>query len=96
MAASMPNLKAFLHVSTAYVNGNQPKGSTVAEVMLPLVDPSDLQVHHADLVRNLQVLPRPQAALQASALLTRIRMSVTWYAAGCHLQEIPCWHLETP
>ena len=64
MASHMPKLKAFVHVSTAYVNGNQPKGSIVPEVMLPLTDQSGKQPHHAKLVASLQALPKPKAALQ--------------------------------
>ncbi len=72
MAACMPRLKSFVHVSTAYVNGNQPKGSTVAEIMLPLPGQADKAMHHAELVTSLQALTRPQAALQARLLLTRM------------------------
>lgn len=63
MAAEMPNLKAFVHVSTAYVNGNQPKGATVSEQMLPL---SGEAADHASLVTQLQALPKAQAASQVS------------------------------
>ena len=59
----MPNLKAFVHVSTAYVNGNQPKGTTVSEQMLPL---SGEAADHATLVTQLQALPKAQAASQVS------------------------------
>lgn len=63
MAAEMPKLKAFVHVSTAYVNGNQPKGSTVPEHILP---PSGEVANHAALVNQLQALPKAQAASQVS------------------------------
>ena len=61
MASDMPKLQAFVHVSTAYVNGNQPKGATVSESMLPLTCKSD---DHAALVSTLQALPEAQAAVQ--------------------------------
>ena len=64
MACHMPNLKAFIHVSTAYVNGNQPKGSQVPEVMVPLLDDARAPVHHASLVSNLQTLPHSAATGQ--------------------------------
>ncbi len=69
MAARMPNLKAFVHVSTAYVNGNQSKGSVIPEAMLPLTDQSNAHVSHSALVAHLQALPKPKAAEQVSILL---------------------------
>ncbi len=69
MAARMPNLKAFVHVSTAYVNGNQSKGSVIPEAMLPLTDQLKAHVFHSALVANLQALPKPKAAQQVSTLL---------------------------
>ena len=65
----MPNLKAFVHVSTAYVNGNQSKGSVIPEAMLPLTDHSNAPVSHPALVAHLQALPKPKAAEQVSILL---------------------------
>ncbi len=65
----MPNLKAFVHVSTAYVNGNQSKGSVIPEVMLPLTDQSNAHVSHSALVANLQAVPKPKAAQQVSIWL---------------------------
>ena len=64
MAADMPKLQAFVHVSTAYVNGNQPKGTRVPERMLPLRAKSE---DDAALVSKLQALPEPQAAAQVSS-----------------------------
>lgn len=61
MAAEMPKLRAFVHVSTAYVNGNQPKGSTVAEHMLPRGAGAG---DHVALVNQLQALPKAEAASQ--------------------------------
>ena len=61
MAADMPKLRAFVHVSTAYVNGNQPKGTTVPEHMLALGGGAG---DHVALVKQLQALPKTQAASQ--------------------------------
>ncbi len=69
MAARMPNLKAFVHVSTAYVNGNQSKGSVIPEATLPLTDQLNAHVSHSALVAHLQALPKPKAAQQVSILL---------------------------
>ena len=74
MAARMPNLKAFVHVSTAYVNGNQSKGSVVPEAMLPLTDQSNAHVSHAAVVANLQAVSKPTAAQQVSTLLQECMM----------------------
>ena len=63
MAAEMPNLKSFVHVSTAYVNGNQPKGTSVSENLLPLDGEG---ADHASLVTQLQGLSRAQATSQVS------------------------------
>ena len=64
MALHMPKLKAFVHVSTAYVNGNQPKGSQVPEAMFPLMNEASMPVHHASLVTHLQSLPENAATGQ--------------------------------
>ena len=64
MALHMTKLKAFVHVSTAYVNGNQPKGSQVPEAMFPVMDEAGKPVHHASLVNHLQSLPKSAAAGQ--------------------------------
>ena len=36
LAASIGDLQSFLHVSTAFVNVNQPAGAVVEEVLYPL------------------------------------------------------------
>ena len=64
MASKMPHLKAFVHVSTAYVNGNQPKGSTVPERLLPLLDEQGRVVDHSAMLASLQSMPKPEAATQ--------------------------------
>ena len=64
MAGNMPCLKAFVHVSTAYVNGNQPKGSIVPEQLIPLQDEQGQAVDHSALVTSLQLMPREEASMQ--------------------------------
>ena len=64
MAGNMPRLKAFVHVSTAYVNGNQPKGSIVPEQLIPLQDEQGQAVDHSALVTSLQLMPREEASMQ--------------------------------
>lgn len=78
MAAQMPHLRAFVHVSTAYVNGNQPKGSTVPELLLPLLDEQGQAVDHAAMLASLQIMPPAEAASQVwhSSLAACVHMSV--------------------
>ena len=64
MASEMPHLKAFVHVSTAYVNGDQPKGSTVSERLLPLNDAPGRAVDHAALVTSMQNMSREEGEIQ--------------------------------
>ncbi|KAA6426508.1 MAG: hypothetical protein FRX49_03618 [Trebouxia sp. A1-2] len=86
MASRMPNLKAFVHVSTAYVNGNQSKGSVISEAMLPLTDQSNAHVSHSALVAHLQALPKPKAAEQAQGYMQQWRFPNT-YCFSKHLAE---------
>lgn len=51
----MPNMRAFCFVSTAYVNANLPKGSTVEEKVYPLHD-HGVPVDHATMVQHLMSL----------------------------------------
>lgn len=83
MASGMPKLRAFVHVSTAYVNGNQPKGSTVAEHMLPLGAGAG---DHVALVNQLQALPKAEAASQAGKYMQQCRFPNT-YCFSKHLAE---------
>ncbi|KAL3139076.1 Fatty acyl-CoA reductase 2 [Trebouxia sp. C0010 RCD-2024] len=84
MAAEMPKLRAFVHVSTAYVNGNQPKGSTVAEHMLPRGAGAG---DHVALVNQLQALPKAEAASQAGKYMQQWRFPNT-YCFSKHLAEL--------
>ncbi|KAL0022255.1 hypothetical protein WJX77_010593 [Trebouxia sp. C0004] len=86
MASRMPNLKAFVHVSTAYVNGNQSKGSVIPEAMLPLTDQSNVHVSHSALVANLQAVPKAKAAQQAQAYMQQWCFPNT-YCFSKHLAE---------
>ncbi|KAL0047381.1 hypothetical protein WJX82_002034 [Trebouxia sp. C0006] len=86
VAARMPNLKAFVHVSTAYVNGNQSKGSVIPEATLPLTDQLNAHVSHSALVAHLQALPKPKAAQQAQAYMQQWGFPNT-YCFSKHLAE---------
>lgn len=60
LATTMKQLRAFVHVSTAYVNVNHPKGSYVEERIYPLHF-GEQEVNHADIVDDLMSL-KPSAA----------------------------------
>eukprot|EP00879_Flechtneria_rotunda_P027744 GHRR01029734.1.p1 GENE.GHRR01029734.1~~GHRR01029734.1.p1 ORF type:complete len:193 (-),score=42.90 GHRR01029734.1:98-676(-) len=60
LARRMQNLRCLVHVSTAYVNVNQPKGGSVEERIYPLFI-GQQEVNHADIVDDLMSL-KPQAA----------------------------------
>jgi hypothetical protein len=60
LATQMQQLRAMVHVSTAYVNVNFGRGSTVDERIYPLYF-GQQEVHHADIVDDLMSL-KPSAA----------------------------------
>lgn len=55
LASKMRDLRCFLHVSTAYVNVNFCKGSSVDEVLYPLMIGRQ-EAQHADIVNDLMSL----------------------------------------
>ncbi|KAI7841576.1 hypothetical protein COHA_004746 [Chlorella ohadii] len=66
-AAAMPNLKAYVHVSTCYVNGNLPRGTFVPEGPVgPLVGPNgEGPFDHKEMVKELMALPHDEAEKRA-------------------------------
>ena len=48
VASTFRHLQAFVHVSTAFVNGNLPKGSRVLEHVYPLGQQAGSQAKHAE------------------------------------------------
>jgi hypothetical protein len=75
----MPRLRAFVHVSTAYVNAHLPKGSHVEEALYPLrmrmrragggAAATQEPLSHAEAARQLSALPHAKAERQARATL---------------------------
>ena len=62
----MPCLRAFVHVSTAYVNAHLPKGSHVEEALYPLHmrscgDDEPGRVVHGAIAAELAALPAAKA-----------------------------------
>ncbi len=66
LAFTMPNMKGFIHVSTAYVNCNLPKGSHVEEKIYPLVMKDGTKLDHNKVADEL-------LALDAKAATKRVR-----------------------
>lgn len=67
LATRMTSLKCLLHVSTAYVNVNLPKGSNIEERIYPLYIGGQ-EVHHADIVEDLMSLKPTSANVRVSQL----------------------------
>ncbi len=65
LAAGMRGLRGFLHVSTAYVNSNFPRGSHVEERMYPLSLADGRTADHAAIAAELLALPPASAERQA-------------------------------
>lgn len=61
LAQSCKKLRGFVHVSTAYVNANQPQGSHVEEAIYVLHAQDGSVLHHASLVAELAGLSRARA-----------------------------------
>jgi len=66
----MARARLFLHISSAYANGNRPSGSTVEERIYPLGF-GDSQLPHARLAAELSLMP-PAAADARAATLARL------------------------
>ena len=65
LAAGMRRLRGFLHVSTAYVNSNFPRGSHVEERMYPLSLADGRTADHAAIAAELLALSPAGAERQA-------------------------------
>jgi hypothetical protein len=61
LAEGMPLLRGFVHVSTAYVNAHQPKGSHIEEDIYPLRHSSGQTLLHDSLAAELAGLPHAKA-----------------------------------
>lgn len=68
MAGNMQRCSLFLHVSSAYANGNQAQGSTVYEQLYPLGF-GDSRLHHGQLVKDLMAMAPEEAEAKASVLI---------------------------
>jgi len=68
LASRMERLRCFLHVSTAYVNVNLPRGSSIEERIYPLKLGQQL-IDHAEIVEDLLSLKPDDANVRAQMYL---------------------------
>eukprot|EP00775_Hariotina_reticulata_P008751 gene8751-8931_t len=90
VAASMPNLCSFVHVSTYCVNNNRPHNSTVQEAIYPLVlslDGGITEVQHSEFVQGLMAMSADEAAAKAAQVMRINNNFGSTYAFGKHLTE---------
>lgn len=85
LATRMQSLKSLLHVSTAYVNVNLPRGSYIEERIYPLYI-GEQEVHHADIVEDLMSLKPFSANVRAQMYLDMWDFPNT-YTMGKNLTE---------
>ena len=92
VASTFKHLQAFVHVSTAFVNGNLPKGSRVLEHVYPLNRKAGSQAKHAEALKQPGGSPNELAAflarLPAETAQSQVRTAMLMPAA-CSI----CWQL---
>jgi alcohol-forming fatty acyl-CoA reductase len=79
-------LAGYVHVSTAYVNINRPRGSHVEEKIYPLALPDGTPVRHADTAAELLGLPPKEATATANKLVAKLGYPNA-YTLSKHLAE---------
>lgn len=92
LASRMQRLRCFLHVSTAYVNVNLPRGSSVEERIYPLKLGEQL-INHAEIVEDLLSL-EPE---DANCRVRRTAMHMGGSAGSADRMSkragSPCWSI---
>lgn len=89
LAAQMPHLASFVHVSTFFVNNHLPACTRVPErqaAPLPLVLGTTCFASHADFVSAVLALPPDKAHTQVAALMRHCGFASS-HALGKHLTE---------
>jgi nucleoside-diphosphate-sugar epimerase len=89
LAATMPNLLAFVHVSTYYTCNHLPRNSEVAKRLHPLqlsLDGGATKVGHADFVSALMAMTPDKANVLAGMVMQASSFGST-YAFGKSLTE---------
>lgn len=84
-AEACPNLQAFTHVSSCYVNFDQPHGACVQETLYPLML-HDNPVHHEDLANELLNLDPDSSKYKVETLAANWHLPNT-YTLGKRLTE---------
>ncbi len=69
LALKIKQLKAFVHVSTAYVNCNLPRGSHIEEQIYPLHHKDGSKVEHKKLAIKLAAMPPNKAEAEVCSPL---------------------------
>lgn len=83
LALQIKHMRGFVHVSTAYVNSNLPRGGHIEERVYPLRRKDGRRLEHAKLAVQLSALPPAKAEATVSAYPSR----------SCLFQELPvCDH----
>jgi hypothetical protein len=86
LATQMQQLRAMVHVSTAYVNVNFGRGKTVDERIYPLYF-GQQEVHHADIVDDLMSL-KPAAA---NVRVSGCHQPLGWRGGAASDAQPTCW-----
>ncbi|KAK9907611.1 hypothetical protein WJX75_006988 [Coccomyxa subellipsoidea] len=91
LAEGMLRLRGFVHVSTAYVNAHQPKGSHIEEDIYPLRLNSGQTLLHDSLAAELAGLPHAKAERKAQAVQRKVghpnNYTLTKHMAECLLAD---------
>ncbi|KAL3144875.1 Fatty acyl-CoA reductase 2 [Trebouxia sp. C0009 RCD-2024] len=95
LAEGMPNMRAFCFVSTAYVNANLPKGSTVEEKVYPLHD-HGVPVDHATMVQHLMSLNLTAAEAESTRLLQHFGYLNTYLLSKTLTERMVLEHHQAP
>ena len=71
LALKIKQLKAFVHVSTAYVNCNLPRGSHIEEQIYPLHHKDGKKMEHKKIAIKLAAMPPNKAEAEVRSSLLR-------------------------
>ncbi|EIE20590.1 hypothetical protein COCSUDRAFT_48572 [Coccomyxa subellipsoidea C-169] len=98
LALQIKGMRGFVHVSTAYVNSNLPRGSHIEERIYPLRRKDGRRLEHAKLALQLAALPPTKAEATAQKLLKEVNLPNSYtltkhmcedLVADLHCREFP-------
>ena len=90
LALKIKQLKAFVHVSTAYVNCNLPRGSHIEEQIYPLYHKNGKMVEHKALAMRLADMPPAKAEAEVCFNLAAEPHTKASFACLVIQQRGPC------